>query len=338
MDLRQHLASFKLNNMTPIFNEIELRKLDLNLLLVFSAMMRERSVSRAASRLYLGASAISMALGRLREAVGDELFVRGPGGMKPTTRADALWLKIEPALSAIESAVRDVRSFDPTTATTVIRFAAPDDLEFILIPRLLDRLKQRAPNMRLIVRSSDFRSLLNNLDLAEADLALSAKPPSGIEPRHHVVGLYTEGFAAVFDPAMTGFFAPLTLKQYLETPQLLLSIRGDLHGPIDDQLAAIGHARHVFASVCHFPTIPFVLRACRALANIPATAAYYFAEAYGLATCPLPLPSPEFDVALIWHARTNGDPAHAWFRHLVEAEVAQIRATALAATGVSPAG
>lgn len=311
--------------MNQSFSEIELRKLDLNLLLVFSAVMRERNVGRAASRLYLGASAISMALNRLRGAVDDPLFVRAGLTMEPTPRALALWAAIEPALSSIEAAVRGVRAFDPARAEITIRFAAPDDLEFVLVPRLIEQLAAMAPGVRLVIRPSDFRTLMDRLDTGDADLALSATPTSGLERRHIVRLLHKESFAVLFDATQLGTAGPLNLDMFVGAPHLLLSIAGDLHGPIDDALAKLGRTRRVLATVAHFPTLPFVLRRMPAVASIPATAARHYAAAYGLALSPLPLPSPRFEVAMIWHARTATDPAHTWFRDVVSTAVAELR-------------
>jgi LysR family transcriptional activator of mexEF-oprN operon len=298
-------------------NEIELRRLDLNLLLVFAALMRERSVSRAAARLRLGASAVSMALARLRTTVGDDLFVRMGPGMQPTPRAEALWLLLAPALGSVQQAMRGARGFDPALSELVIRFAAPDDLEFVLIPELMALMEQRAPHMRLIVRPSDFRTLLAALDGGDADLALSATPQSGLETRHRVQPLHRDTFAVLFDPVMIGSVGPLDLETYLALPHLLLSPAGHLHGPMDERLAEMGRARTVLAALSHFPTMPFLLKRRRAIVNMPSIAAGYYAAAYGLAVCPPPLASPDFEVALIWHVRTDGDPAHAWFRNVV---------------------
>lgn len=222
------------------FSEIELRRIDLNLLLVFSALIRERSVTRAAARLFLGPSAVSMALGRLREEIGDALFVRTAAGMEPTPRAHALWAEISPALGAIELAVRGARRFDPLSAELTIRLAAPDDLEFVLVPRLLERLEREAPLVRLVVRPSDFRTLLGRLDGGDADLALSATPTSGIERRHRIRPLHRDGFAVLYDAGQLGRTGALDLDAYLDVPHLLLSITGDLHGLIDERLTEMG--------------------------------------------------------------------------------------------------
>ena len=310
--------------MTDRFSEAELRRLDLNLLLVFSAVVREGSVAGAAERLHVGRTAVSMALGRLRDALDDPLFVRTGTGMDPTARAAALWAEIEPALETIERAVRSSRGFDPATTRAVFRFAAPDDLEFVLVPRLVDRLLAEAPHARLVVRPSDFRTLLGRLDSGDADLALSATPTVGIEPRHRTLALHRETFLTLHDPQAFGHPDGIDRGAWLATPHAMVSIDGTLDSLIDARARELGLERRVLTAVAHFPTLPFLLRGRRLLANVPAMAAGLMAAEYGLATAPLPFESPDFEVSLAWHARTEGDAAHAWFRRLVEREVAAL--------------
>ena len=312
--------------MTDTFNEIELRRFDLNLLLVFSALMRERSVSRAANRLYLGPSAVSMALGRLRDVTGDPLFVRAGAGMEPTPRAMQLWAELAPALGSVAQAVRGRPVFDPAKADQTIRFAAPDDLEFVLLPRLLETLAHEAPGIRLAIRPADFRTLLGRLDDGDAELALSATPTSGIERRHRFMALHRETFSVLYDADRLGRTGALDLDCYLAAPHLLLSIAGDLQGMMDERLAEMGRSRRVIAGLTHFPTMPFILKRCAAIANVPTTAARHFGEVYNLEVSPPPLASPDFEVSLAWHVRSDADPAQVWFRKLVARLVAEVRA------------
>ena len=312
--------------MNDEFTEVELRKLDLNLLLVFSAMMREGSVSKAAARLYLGPPAVSMALGRLRQAVDDPLFVRGRAGMEPTPRAEALWKDLEPALGRIDAAIRTVRSFDPATAALTFRLAAPDDLEFVLVPKLLVYLAAHAPGISLTVRPSDHMTMLSRLDEGDADLTLSAAPAGGGERRHHVEMQYREGFSVLFDADRVDISPErLDLQAYLAHEHMILSVTGEMRGPVDTVLAAQGLSRRVTCAVSHFPTVPFILKARPVFVSMPSTAAHYFAQTYGLSLARLPLPTPYFDVALAWHARTDRDPAHRWLRQAVRAVLAEVR-------------
>ncbi|MGB0697530.1 MAG: LysR family transcriptional regulator [Rhodospirillaceae bacterium] len=315
--------------MTDQFSEIELRKLDLNLLLVFAAVMRERSVAKAAGRLYLGAPAVSMALNRLREAVGDPLFVRAGHVMEPTSQALQLWAGLEPALGAIEASVRGMRAFDPLKVSRTVRFAAPDDLEFVLIPWLLEALARRAPGVQMIIRPADFRSLLQRLDSGDADLALSASPTEAIEARHRLRPLQEDSFAVLYDRAQLGCTGALDLETWLATPQILLSVTGDLSGPMDQALAETGRKRTVLLALSHFQTAPHVLRRQPCLINMPALAAGHFARTYDLEVSPPPLPSPTFTLSLCWHLRTESDPFHAWFRALVEEAIADLRGSAV---------
>ena len=307
--------------MKDTFSEIELRKLDLNLLLVFSAVMRERSVSRAADRLYLGASAVSMALGRLRETFDDPLFVRVGSVMEPTARAIAFWEELAPALQDIDQAVRASKPFDPATTDRVFRFGAPDDLEGILVPRLIVRMRDEAPRARLAVRHSDFRSLLSILDADEADLMLSAIPETGIERRHRVDSVYSESFQVVYDAKQLGCQGPLSLDRYLSTPHALLSLDGALESGLDRTLAETGHRRDVQVAVTHFPAVPYILKSSAMLANIPATAAMWFAKQHTLEVHAPPVDFAPFEVALISHVRSTNDPGISWFRDVVMEEV-----------------
>ena len=298
------------------FSEIELRKLDLNLLLVFSAVMRERSVAKAADRLYVGPSAVSMALSRLRYAIGDQLFVKTSTGMDPTSRAIALWERLAPALSSIEASIRAVRSFDPAREQRSVRFAAPDDLDVALLPKLSARLAHEAPGVRMIIRPADYRTLIDRLDSGDADIALSATPRS-LDKRHRFQGLYDEPFAALYDRTQLGTSGDLDITTYVETPHLFRSLSGDFRGQIDDALAAMGKERNVAIALSNFSAAPFLLKAQRSLINMPEVAAYFFAEEYDLELSELPISVPPFPVSTIWHARSDEDPFHQWFRGLV---------------------
>jgi len=261
-----------------------------------------------------------MSLKRLREVLNDPLFVRTKDGMEPTQRAFQAYEGIEKALAQIQRAVYQPPASDPLTLKRTFRFAAPDDLEMMLIPALLEKLQQFAPQVRLVVRPSDFRSILGGLDSGDADLALTAMPDS-LESWHRHQVLYRERFSCVFDPKQLPSIANkqgrVSITKYLSTPHVLLSPRGELHSAIDERLARDGKQRQVLLSVAHFPLIPFVLRRTPCLANIPAKAAQLFSREFGLVAKELPIETPTFDVALLWHARSERDPAVAWFKELV---------------------
>lgn len=306
------------------FNEIDLRRVDLNLLVVFGAIARTRSVREAAARLRVGPSAVSMALARLRDVFGDPLFVRGRRGMEPTARALLLFDRIAPALAEIRAAVVEGPAFDPATATSTVRFAASDELEIALLPRLFRAIRARAPSMTLVVRPSDLQTAAAILDERDADLALVAgRLPDERRLAREV--LYAERFCAMFDPRALPVPGRLGERTYLATPHVIVSSFGRAHGLVDARLAELDKARRVVAAVARTSTLPTLLRGERLLAEVPAVAARHLARASRLAVRELPFASPHFDVALVWDARRDADPALAWLRTLVREIVAALR-------------
>lgn len=294
--------------------ETEFRKADLNLLVVFSALMRERSVTRAAAALHLSQSATSAALGRLRGLFDDELFSRTGGGVEPTPRAVELARRIEPALGLIHGVVTDRDRFDPRTARRLFTLGMSDDLEAALMPRLL-AATAALRGVRLAVRQANRNTVTGMLDRGEIDLGVSAAPAHGADHRSH--GLFDSGYTCLFDHRLLPLGTPITLDDYLTHPHLLISYDGR-RGIVDDILEARGLERRVIASTTHFAGAALHLPVLPALVTLPSHAATVYAEALGLTTSPPPLPMPTYTVSSIWHGTLTDDPAHLWLRRLVE--------------------
>lgn len=307
-------------------NPAELRRLDLNLLPVFFALMQARSVKLAAERLGLTAPAVSMALARLRRATDDMLFVRTRGGLEPTARASDLADTLAPCLHSLREALLGQRGFDPATTERVIRFATPDDLENYIVPPIVARLARDAPGVSLVLRPADFRAAPGQLDRGEADIALTATP--ALERRHrHEVLQANESFLVLFDPTQIKLRsrAPLTLDAYLAVPHLLRSPDGELSGLIDRNLSGMGLQRRVSVALSRFALMPYLLRSTPSVANVPATTARLMSAEFGLSAAPPPLATaPTFDVSLVWHARNDADPALVWFRQIVRDSMADL--------------
>lgn len=122
---------------------------------------------------------------------------------------------------------------------------------------------------------------------------------------------------ALFDPGQTPLDPRLDLDAFLSVPHVLLSTRGDRHGPIDDKLATLGRKRQILASMPRFSTMPFVLKSRPSIVCMPATAAAYYAQLFELDTRPLPFDSPTFAVSVLWHLRADRDPGLTWFRDIL---------------------
>jgi LysR family transcriptional regulator, mexEF-oprN operon transcriptional activator len=297
-------------------NENNFHGVDLNALIVFAVLMRERSVTKAAEKLFLGQPAVSHALNRLREKFNDRLFVRTRDGMVPTPRAMEIYKSLIPGLTQIEAAIRPIQVFDPTQSTAIMRFGIPDDLEIVL-PELVKVMSEQAPKMRLVVRATDFRTVLTQIDSGDVQVALCA---AALVPAawHDVEVLKRESFAALYDAKLLGKRGSLSLKQYLLHPHILVSQNGELQGAVDEKLRSLGLSRNVIIAAARFTTLPMLLKQIPAIANVPLSSAQTYAQTFGLEISKLPFESPSFDLAMTIHTSLRGDAATGWFKAVIK--------------------
>ncbi len=293
----------------------DFRGLDLNLLVVLGALMRERSTTRAAQTLSLGQPAVSMALRRLREQWGDALFVRGRQGLEPTAAALDLWARVAPAIEAIRQAHIGREGFEPEHLDRTLRLGMPDDFEAHLMPRLLAAIGLAAPALRLVFRSTDTYALAGMLERDEIDLAIGV--PEGRPAWVLSAPLLRTRLVCVYDAVRIKQPPPLTREQFLALPHLLVTFNGELSGRIDAVLQAQGHQRRISAGGSHFLSVGLALRHVDAVACMPEPVATMLADELGFATCPPPVPIPEFEVATLRHRRSERDAALDWIERLI---------------------
>ncbi len=286
----------------------KLRRLDLTVLLVFLGLLRHRKATLVAGQLGLTQSAISHALRRLREAFGDELFLRRPHGMEPTTVAAALEPQVRLAVDALRDAVGGARSFDPATATGTLNISAWDSVQSLVAPGLVARLLSDAPGLRLRLRMLARPAALDALAAGEIDLALGYF--RGIPDNLLSETLYDESYLVAGRPDVIG--AELTLARFLDLPHVLVSPQGDFSGIVDVTLAARGESRRVVAAIPQFFPALATVAATGAVATLPADVARRYAPAFGLALAPPPLPLRRFAVSALRHRRNASDPRLAW--------------------------
>ncbi|HHQ4535114.1 TPA: LysR family transcriptional regulator, partial [Aeromonas veronii] len=160
-----------------------LARLDLNLLAVFDMLMQERNVTCAAERLHLSQSTVSHALGRLRVALDDPLFVMSRREMMPTERAKALAGPVRQALAMLEQGLRQAKGFDPATARRIFRIATPGSVEHGLVPVLVERLHRQAPHCRLEVCELADSNYERELEKGELDLVIGFAGANHLSPR-----------------------------------------------------------------------------------------------------------------------------------------------------------
>jgi DNA-binding transcriptional LysR family regulator len=298
---------------------VNLARIDLNLLVHLDALLKERSVTRAAARVGIGQSAMSHNLARLRELFGDELLTRGSEGMRLTPRAVALLEPARTMLAQVEALVSRDQAFDPATAVRTFRFGLPDSMEILIMPALLARMREVAPGIHLRLYNFDASRLLDDLDADEMDLAIGyeAFQPGQFHHKRHK--LFTETYLCMFNAEKTGVAPPISLEDFVRLPHVLTSLRPgrSVRGVVDDALEKLGLRRSVVLTTPRFLAVPSLVARAPVVVTMHARLARMFAAELGLSLSPPPVELREVTVSLLWHASYDADPAHAWLRQLV---------------------
>jgi DNA-binding transcriptional LysR family regulator len=293
-----------------------LRRFDLNLLVAFDILIAERNVTAAARRMGIGQPAMSNALARLREMFGDPLLVRTSSGLQPTGRALDLVAPVSRILAELREEVFSTRGFDPGTDKRTFRIGLSDQAEAAIMRDVLQTIRRDAPGVRVVVRSVEMRFGAELLATSAIDLAVGYFPDA--DSSLETAALYHETFVCLFDTRACGVAPPLSLDEYTALPHILVSLRGEPFGHLDELLRAAGRSREVIYTTPHFLAVPFLLHGFRAVAALPRRLAENCADAAGLAICPVPLPSRGYEVRMAWHRRTSTDPAQSWLRAVID--------------------
>ena len=291
---------------------MNVRDVDLNLLRVFDAVLRERGVTPAAAGLGLTQPAVSNALSRLRGLFGDPLFVRTPSGMDATPFARELAEPVRQALALLESALAHGPGFDPPSATRAFRFYMSDLGQIEFLPPLIERVQQLAPGVRLEAVALDVEDIAGALAAGALDLAVGFLP--GLGPPVRRQALFRDPYLCLMRADHP--IASLTKKKFAEASHALVSYRGG-HRVIEEALERAGLARKIALRVPHFTVVPMVLERTDLILTLPARVARVFERRGKLKSLPPPVPIPPAEVAVHWHERFEADPGNRWLREQV---------------------
>lgn len=302
-------------------SKAQLRRLDLTLLLVFLGLVQHRKAATVAAELGLTQSAISQAVKRLRDIFEDDLFLRRPHGMDPTTTALALEAPLRQAVETLRGALGTARAFDPTEAEGVVRIAAIDAEQAVLIPPLAARLRQTAPGLRLSVLPLGRTDAVEALTDGRADLALGFMwdLPDAILGQV----LYQEGFLVVGLPQLLPSAPIISIDAYCAADHVLVSPAGDLRGVVDRRLEEMGRSRRIVLGLPAFLPALAAAADSGALLTLPSRLARRFAPAFGLVTAAPPIAVRSFPVSVFRHRRNERDPRTGWMMHQLVAAMAQ---------------
>jgi DNA-binding transcriptional LysR family regulator len=294
-------------------HQVDLRRVDLNLLVALEALLDEKNVTRAAHRLGMSQPAASRALGRLRALFSDALLVDGPGGYLLSSRAEEL----RPVLRRILTGVGEMlkaNTFNPGTATGRIRLLTPDLQAAVLAPHLLARLAREAPSVDIDIAApgaNGFEALENGV--ADAMVALVEDAPAGIHRRR----LYDEELVTLMRAHHPALAAPLTLDRFLALDHIVVSVTGVGPAPVDEALARMGRTRRVKLRVPNFFAAVEIAARSDLIMTLPSSLARAAANMRRFVSLPPPLDLGTFTMSLAWHARQQDAPRHVWLRRAI---------------------
>lgn len=293
---------------------MDIRNVDLNLLVAFDALLAERSVSRAAVRLHLSQPAASALLARLRELFGDPLLLRSARGMLPTPRALELLGPVRQVLDEIDTIIQPRAAFDASKAVHTFTLSASDYVEYTLLPALVDYLEHKAPGVRLKVVPLDVQSVAKQMESGEVDLCITGLQNAA--PGLHVRPLYTERIVSVVRRNHPGVGERLTLDRFCSMEHIQVSVQGSgFSNRIDVALAALGRKRYARLMVPHYLLVAEIVARSDMISSLPQRLAQGYAKR--LRILELPLDVQGFTVGEVWHERNQRDPAQQWLRDLL---------------------
>lgn len=291
------------------------RNADLNLLVVFDAVMAERSVTKAGERIGLAQPSMSNALSRLRALFDDDLFVRTPAGMMPTQVALDAAEHVRAAISAAEDAISIATTFDPQRHEGCVFLLTSDLMELTVVPDIVRALCSLAPGISLRTLGLGREEFVADLDAGRADVALCGA--SNIPARFHHKVLSDEAFSGIarFDHPILN--DPVTMDAFLAQKHALVSHQSYGKSIIDTVLATKGLARDVAVSVSNFATLPPLVVETNVIAALPLRLAAKAEKELPVKMFDLPFEVPTVQSKLIWGRAADQSAMQTWFRDLV---------------------
>ncbi|EGT5206139.1 TPA: LysR family transcriptional regulator [Cronobacter sakazakii] len=293
-----------------------LRRLDLNLLPVFDAIYRHRSVRKAADELAMSTSALSHALSRLRTTLNDPLFYREGHRMCPSVYASQLAPSIASALKFLNQELTPQPEFDPASSTECLQIAITDFTAFCIFPALMHRLQHDAPGLRFELRYLPHSPALNELLAGEMDLALGFSAPEDIRrPELEEINWLEDDYVVISNARR----AQLTLEDYLAARHLVVTPWNEKQGVLDTQLEQMGYTRQIALKTPSMLGAPFIVAESDLLMALPRFAAQKLLPATDIRIFELPFEVPSFEVKIYSHQRSGKRGATDWLKRVLQA-------------------
>ncbi len=294
---------------------MDLRQIDLNLLVVFNQLLLDRRVSTSADKLGLTQPAVSNALKRLRALLNDELFVRTAKGMEPTPYAMHLAEPVGYALGALQNALDRRDTFDPATSQRTFTLAITDIGEIYFMPTLMNELSRLAPNIKISTLRNNAGNLREEMQAGSVDLAIGLIPSlkTGFFQRR----LFKQRYVCMFRRGHPSATNPISMAQFKALGHVGVTSANTGHGEVDELMARKGIQRDIRLHVPHFVAVGHILQSSDLIATVPERFSLKCEGPFDLVTSPLPVKLPEIAIHLFWHAKYNREPANMWLRQLI---------------------
>ncbi|MND30148.1 HTH-type transcriptional regulator LeuO [compost metagenome] len=291
----------------------DLRRLDLNLLVLFDVLYRNNSVLAASAEVGLSPSAFSHAIGRLRDALSDELFVRHGNLMRPTAYADEIANGVEAALRILSIQLAGVRSFDPRSSTATFTFAATDFTAFAVIPAFVEYLEKHAPGVQLKVVYSSNDQALTDLAAGKINFALgfSDEGDAGFDGVASF-DLFSDEYVVAVREGHSRIKDKLSLDEYMAERHAVVLPWSDSVSVIGNTLAMRGVSRDVAVELPSLLAAPFIVAKSELLLTLPRRAAEQLRSAASFRLFELPFDLPRYTLKVLFHERFAGTSGHRW--------------------------
>jgi DNA-binding transcriptional LysR family regulator len=293
---------------------LSLASLDLNLLVVFDAIVKDRNVTAAARRVGLSQPAMSSALARLRKTLDDPLFVRTGGGMQPTPYAELLAPPIQRACELVANSLEIDTTFEPLSANCTFRFYMTDIGAAVFLPKLLGAMTERAPLTRVQVLRIPEHGEQAAMAAGDVDLAVGFFPD--LRAGFYQQRLYADEFVCLLRADHPRARGPIGVKQFTELRHAIITTPGTGHAAAIER--AFARHRLTFAlAIPHFTAVPVIVSQTDYVVTVPRRLAMTFSNFPGIKMIDSPIKIPPFEIKQHWHERYHHDPANRWIRSLI---------------------
>ncbi|HGS4525370.1 TPA: LysR family transcriptional regulator [Vibrio cholerae] len=298
--------------------EINLRSIDLNLLTILEKLLIYKHISQAAQALNMSQPAVSRSLMRLREQFGDPLLVKVKNEYRLTSRGERLRGELESSLNTIRHMLVE-ETFDPLHYSGVFTIGALDFEMMMIVPKLLARFQQRAPNLKLqIVAYNAYMPLHDYLEQV-ADLLLYStdESPTNVFKQR----LFSDNYAVVMCRQHPFANSSITLDRYCQSRHVIICGNGLGKTDMDHELKRLNQEREVVVSLPHFSMVPELLMNTDLIATLPKRLVTHLGGRYEIAVAELPFKTADFRVEQFWHLIHHHSPIHQWVRQEIKALV-----------------